>query len=67
MELKIKTASLGKLWAYVENGEEIILGSTLILGISDDGSRYYEVDDPDYVPTDNSDIIIDNATEDVVE
>ena len=44
--MKIKQASEGKVWAYMENGEEIVLGATLYLGINDDGSRYYEVDDP---------------------
>lgn len=44
--MKIKQASEGKVWAYMENGQEIVLGATLYLGINDDGSRYYEVDDP---------------------
>lgn len=45
--VKIKQASEGKVFAYKdEKGEEIILGATLYLGINDDGSRYYEVDDP---------------------
>lgn len=47
MALRIKQASEGKVFAYKnENGEEIILGSTLYLGINDDGSRYYEIDEP---------------------
>lgn len=48
MALRIKQASEGKVFAYKnENGEEIILGSTLYLGINDDGSRYYEIDEPE--------------------
>lgn len=47
MALRKKEASEGKVFAYKDqNGEEIILGSTLYLGINDDGSRYYEVDEP---------------------
>ena len=47
MALRTMTASEGKVFAYKdENGEEIILGSVLYLGINDDGSRYYEIDDP---------------------
>lgn len=66
--MHIKTASSGKVWAYKDqNNEEIILGSVLYLGKNDDGSRYYEVDDPNYIPDKNNDIIVDNATEDVVE
>lgn len=46
MALRTKEASEGKVFAYKDqNGEEIILGSTLYLGINDDGSRYYEVDE----------------------
>ena len=46
MALRIKQASEGKIFAYKdENGEEIKLGSTLYLGVNDDGSRYYEVED----------------------
>lgn len=45
--MRTKTASEGKVFAYKDkNGEEVILGSTLYLGINDDGSRYYEVDEP---------------------
>lgn len=45
MERRILTASEGKVFAYIDaNGEEITLGSTLYLGINDDGSRYFEVD-----------------------
>lgn len=41
--LKVKKASEGNVWAYVnDKDEEIILGKTLYLGIGDDGSRYYE-------------------------
>ena len=43
---RILTASEGKIFAYKDNnGEEIRLGSVLYLGINDDGSRYYEVDE----------------------
>lgn len=50
MALRTMTASEGKVFAYKdENGEEIVLGSVLYLGINDDGSRYYEIDDPNYV------------------
>ena len=45
--LKIKQAQPNKVFAYKdETGKEIILGNTLYLGINDDGSRYYEVDEP---------------------
>jgi hypothetical protein len=47
--------------------EEIILGPTLYLGKNDDGSRYYEIDDPNHIPDKNNDIIVDNSTENVVE
>lgn len=41
-----KTASEGKVFAYKDdNGEEIRLGGVLYLGINDDGSRYYEVEE----------------------
>lgn len=47
MALRTKQASEGKVFAYKnEKDEEIVLGSTLYLGINDDGSRYYEVDKP---------------------
>ena len=46
MALRIKQASEGKIFAYKDNnGEEIKLGSTLYLGVNDDGSRYYEVEE----------------------
>lgn len=49
MALRTMTASEGKVFAYKdEKGEEIILGQTLYLGVNDDGSRYYEVDEPKY-------------------
>ena len=45
-ELRKKIASEGKIFAYInEQGEEIRLGKVLYLGINDDGSRYYEVDE----------------------
>lgn len=47
MALRTKKASEGKVFAYKDqNGEEIVLGNVLYLGINDDGSRYYEVDEP---------------------
>ena len=43
---KILRASEGKVFAYKDNnGEEVKLGSVLYLGVNDDGSRYYEVDE----------------------
>lgn len=49
--LRTKIASEGKVFAYKdENGEEIVLGSILYLGVNDDGSRYYEIDAPAEVP-----------------
>lgn len=42
--MKIITATKGKVFAYKEGDQEIILGNTLYLGINDDGSRYYEID-----------------------
>ena len=64
--MSIKIAQLGKVWAYKEGDEETILGNILYLGKNDDGSRYYEVDDPNYIPDKTNDIIVDNTTEDVV-
>ncbi len=59
--LKVKKASEGKVWAYKnDKGEEIRLGKTLYLGINDDGSRYYEVDDP-LLKKDNKSIVSDNT------
>lgn len=44
--MKTKTASSGKHFAYKDDKDNIIeLGSTLYLGINDDGSRYFEVED----------------------
>ena len=65
--MKTLTASKGKVWAYKEGDEEVILGNILYLGKNDDGSRYYEINDPDYVLDKNNDIIVDNSTENVVE
>lgn len=46
--LNMKQASEGKVFAYKDNeGKEIILGSILYLGVNDDGSRYYEIDEPE--------------------
>lgn len=46
MALRIKQASEGKIFAYKDNnGEEVILGGVLYLGVNDDGSRYYEVEE----------------------
>ena len=51
--LRTKVASKGKVFAYKdESGEEIILGSILYLGKNDDGSRYYEIEDPNYQEND---------------
>ena len=59
MALRIKQSSEGKVFAYKDqNGEEIILGSTLYLGINDDGSRYYEVEKPEEELEDGKDNII---------
>ena len=44
--LRMLQAKPGKVWAYKNNNEEIVLGSILYLGINDDGSRYYEIDEP---------------------
>lgn len=45
MNSTIKQASNNKLFAYKNaEGEEIILGERLYLGVNDDGSRYYEVE-----------------------
>ena len=66
--MKIITASEGKIFAYKdEQGQEIILGQTLYLGINDDGSRYYEIEDSILIPDENNTIIVDNSTENVVE
>lgn len=46
-------ADENKVWAYKENGEEIILSDTLYLGKNDDGSRYYQVDKPIEESVDN--------------
>lgn len=49
-EIKTMTASEGKIFAYKdENGKEILLGSILYLGVNDDGSRYYEVAEPEVI------------------
>ena len=42
--MKTLIAEQGKVWAYKENGEEIILGSVLYLGKNDNGERYYQVE-----------------------
>lgn len=60
MALRTMTASEGKVFAYKdENGEEIILGQTLYLGINDDGSRYYEIDEPKENKPEEDEIIIE--------
>lgn len=52
--LKTKTASLEKHFAYKDDkGNVIELGSTLYLGINDDGSRYFEVEDKQEVIPEN--------------
>ena len=44
-ELRTKTASEGKIFAYKDEENNIVeLGSILYLGINDDGSRYFEID-----------------------
>lgn len=44
--MKILNATPGKVFAYKDkDGREVILGQTLYLGINDNGSRYYEVDE----------------------
>ena len=59
--IRTKTASEGKVFAYKdENDNEIILGKELYLGINDDGSRYYEVDDPN---TNKDEIVIEKEGE----
>lgn len=50
MEIKTKTANTGKVFAYKENGVEIVLGQTLYLGVNDDGTRYYQIDKPVETP-----------------
>ena len=42
--MKTLIAEQGKVWAYTENGEEIILGTVLYLGKNDNGERYYQVE-----------------------
>lgn len=44
--MKILVAQEGKIFAYKDNDQEIILGNILYLGIDDNGLRYYEVDIP---------------------
>ena len=59
--LRTKIASEGKVFAYKdENNNEIILSKELYLGINDDGSRYYEVDDPN---TNKDEIVIEKEGE----
>ncbi len=48
-------ANEGKVFAYKdENGNEVILGEELFLGVEDDGSRYYEIDKPTEVEIENN-------------
>ena len=43
--MKILKASEGKIFAYKDRtGEEVKLGYVLYLGVNDDETRYYEVD-----------------------
>ena len=45
--MNVMIANEGKIFAYKdENGNEIIIGKELYLGAEDDGSRYYEIDEP---------------------
>lgn len=48
--IKTITADTGKVFAYQENGTEIILGEKLYLGVNDDGTRYYQIDKPVETP-----------------
>ena len=48
--MKTLIAEQGKVWAYMENGQEIILGSVLYLGKNDNGERYYQVAKPSNEP-----------------
>ena len=48
--MKTLIAEQGKVWAYKENGEEIILVSVLYLGKNDNGERYYQVEKPSNEP-----------------
>lgn len=67
MELRIKQAAPGKTWAYKDElGNEVVLGTTLYLGKNDNGSRYYEIDDPN-ISQKKDDIIVDNASGNVVQ
>lgn len=43
--MKTLIAQQGKVFAYKQGDQEIVLGNTLYLGINDDGSRYYEIDE----------------------
>lgn len=46
MEREILTAEPGKIFAYKdEKDEEIRMGNILYLGVNDNGSRYYQVDE----------------------
>ena len=42
--MKTLIVEQGKVWAYKENGEEIILGDILYLGKNDNGERYYQIE-----------------------
>lgn len=45
--MEVLKATEGKVFAYKDKeGNEIVLGAVLYLGVNDDGSRYYEVDAP---------------------
>lgn len=47
MNNKIIKASTGKIFAFKNDKNTITyLGSTLYLGVNDDGSRYFETDPP---------------------
>ena len=46
--MKVMNASEGKVFAYKnKEGNEVVLGAVLYLGVNDDGSRYYEIDKPE--------------------
>lgn len=42
--MKVLRADEGKVWAYIENSKEIVLGEVIYLGKNDNGERYYQVE-----------------------
>lgn len=54
MGLRKLIANEGYIWAFKdENGNEILLSNLLYLGKEDDGTKYYQVKDPE---TNNEDM-----------